>query len=1383
MHVLQVLCSLLLISNIVSAAPQVAEPAEPAVEVATTGLGGVEAAAGAAEAGGIPVEAVETGTPNVEKREGIKVAGEKISKKSDPIKIKFVINQLEDGRLIVESQDNNKLNVELDPVNGVIKHGQEGQEPAVVSTDPVAEEPAITTKTRTYVIKPNKKAEHSSRPVVHQQRPSYKRESKPRYSPPAARYSTSHHKPTYPSYGKIYSKPQKASYGAIRPQKVSYGGWRPINAYGQHVGHQSSESHEHSPPVYGGYAPHHTVKTSYHQPTYKLVQSHRSAPSEESRPSYHKKHHVRRPTYSLPKASKYNVPVSSGYNVPEKAPEPQAEPEPEPTKAEAVEVEGGNAEAEAPAAEEAAAKEGSSDSSESSSTESESDSHSSSSEESCEDKEDGAETGDGGSSGCSKSLSDESTYSSSSSSQEESESKEHNQLSKSSEESHSKNHRVQARIHKSRQPVHVNVYRIKSVEKPKIKYQPVKKQYKKKEESVEIKAASGSSSKEHAKFYIPSNTEKKEVEEAAVEEAAVEEKAVEEEAADEKAVEKEAELKTPEPEVSAEEPALSLPEINLRIIPTPVPVVYRSSKKHKSYNYRDEESHEIEYQVQKPDSYIHETVVYGKHESEEHRPRYESEEYRPKYVRTEYRPKYESVEYRPKYESVEYRPRYEKKSRPAYVVKESRGRYHSRPKYVEERPAVSHEELVRYEEASEEHKVSEKSVEEKEEEVKVVAEQEKEEEVKVVSVEEKGEEVKETKQAEEEEEVVHVEAHGESGHRQLESAEPKEKRGKAHGGSYTYIQTPTLVMRTKFCKNIPTLLHKAQRYSSDPLCPGFISIIMAAQRVSFGGGLPTKWGISQALVPSRWPVIVGLPNNRVFILDEGHPHHEVVVQVRNKLGYQFYAASVDGTSTGDVEERHHHAFGVPFPAGIPRHLRCLTPEGFPGTCLTIPQCRFMEFQVGVASESGDHRLWRHLRSFMCGFERLVPKMCCPHPEERFYDFEDRPEEPYLSQLLGSGGVKNRPLNGVPNIPTPVVNKPRQEAECGQSPLHVRIVGGSGAVAGEWPWAAAVGRRDAKERRTSWGCGGALISTRHVLTAAHCLPWSTDNKKVLKNVVKVPNIPTPVVNKPRQEAECGQSPLHVRIVGGSGAVAGEWPWAAAVGRRDAKERRTSWGCGGALISTRHVLTAAHCLPWSTDMFFQEFLHQFTHSYVVRLGDVNILSEKPDDQPQDFAVVQAIPHEDYQRRPSFWNDIAVLKMDRDVIINDFVGPVCLPVTSRSADTLDRESFIAIGWGSNGTSATVDNLQVVSLPIVPMDRCKARYDSFGIPLRSTQICAGVQGKDTCKGDSGAPTMMLNPSRAAFEIVGITSIGSTACGGGLPGVYTKVDEYIDWIQKALLA
>lgn len=84
-----------------------------------------------------------------------------------------------------------------------------------------------------------------------------------------------------------------------------------------------------------------------------------------------------------------------------------------------------------------------------------------------------------------------------------------------------------------------------------------------------------------------------------------------------------------------------------------------------------------------------------------------------------------------------------------------------------------------------------------------------------------------------------------------------------------------------------------------------------------------------------------------------------------------------------------------------------------------------------------------------------------------------------------------------------------------------------------------------------------------------------------------------------------------------------------------------------------------------------------------------------------------------------------------------------------------------------------------------CEPAYRSGGrnLKLTSGQICAGgIPGKDSCKGDSGGPLMYENGR--TWEVVGVVSFGPTPCGlPNVPGVYTKVHEYNDWIRSNIVA
>lgn len=88
-------------------------------------------------------------------------------------------------------------------------------------------------------------------------------------------------------------------------------------------------------------------------------------------------------------------------------------------------------------------------------------------------------------------------------------------------------------------------------------------------------------------------------------------------------------------------------------------------------------------------------------------------------------------------------------------------------------------------------------------------------------------------------------------------------------------------------------------------------------------------------------------------------------------------------------------------------------------------------------------------------------------------------------------------------------------------------------------------------------------------------------------------------------------------------------------------------------------------------------------------------------------------------------------------------------------------------------------VILGITEPSNCSTVYKPAGIILSDRQLCAGGEkGKDTCTGDSGGPLMQLVGFR--WVLYGIVSFGPKQCARkGVPGVYTNVPKYIEWIER----
>ena len=97
----------------------------------------------------------------------------------------------------------------------------------------------------------------------------------------------------------------------------------------------------------------------------------------------------------------------------------------------------------------------------------------------------------------------------------------------------------------------------------------------------------------------------------------------------------------------------------------------------------------------------------------------------------------------------------------------------------------------------------------------------------------------------------------------------------------------------------------------------------------------------------------------------------------------------------------------------------------------------------------------------------------------------------------------------------------------------------------------------------------------------------------------------------------------------------------------------------------------------------------------------------------------------------------------------------------------------------------LQIVKVPILSNQECeemyrKARHNLF---VRDTIVCAGyaIGGKDSCEGDSGGPLAVRDGPEARWTLAGIVSNGIKCAEPNLPGIYTRISEYEDWIVKTV--
>ncbi|XP_068624277.1 phenoloxidase-activating enzyme-like [Battus philenor] len=282
------------------------------------------------------------------------------------------------------------------------------------------------------------------------------------------------------------------------------------------------------------------------------------------------------------------------------------------------------------------------------------------------------------------------------------------------------------------------------------------------------------------------------------------------------------------------------------------------------------------------------------------------------------------------------------------------------------------------------------------------------------------------------------------------------------------------------------------------------------------------------------------------------------------------------------------------------------------------------------------------------------------------------------------------------------------------------------------------------------------------------PRDTDEDKV--KVIKYPETKRPPPTNIQGGAECGKDLSNAnRIIGGGIAAIDQYPWLALL-----EYDNGATLCGGSLITTRFVLTAAHCLTKKPK--FARLAEFNTSSYPVDYVEVD--GGCCDEITVEIIPIEKnIPHPNYTRA-NHHHDIGLSKLKFDAPITEFIRLICLPTQDFRKSFKTPLNFTVAGWGSNGTQFS-EVKKHVKVPYVPNDSCQTVY-SFR-KISDGQMCAGgVRNEDSCSGDSGGPLMYDFEEK--FVAVGVVSYGLNVCGTeNAPGVYTYVYQYLDWISDVM--
>ncbi|XP_078578599.1 plasminogen-like [Branchiostoma floridae x Branchiostoma japonicum] len=246
-----------------------------------------------------------------------------------------------------------------------------------------------------------------------------------------------------------------------------------------------------------------------------------------------------------------------------------------------------------------------------------------------------------------------------------------------------------------------------------------------------------------------------------------------------------------------------------------------------------------------------------------------------------------------------------------------------------------------------------------------------------------------------------------------------------------------------------------------------------------------------------------------------------------------------------------------------------------------------------------------------------------------------------------------------------------------------------------------------------------------------------------------------------DGSCGVpaiSPILSRVVGGEDARQGSWPWQVSM-----LLYGSSHVCGGSIIAPNWIATAAHCVD----------SNRSPSQWTIRVGSYR--RQNTDSTQRDHAVSRVIMHERYNSN-LIDNDIALMKLSSSITFDDYASPVCLP----TVDAPDGTMCYTTGWGSTGGSGLPNILQQGKVPVVGRSTCNSGSYYNG-QITNNMICAGYTqgGVDACQGDSGGP-FVCNYS-GQWTLDGVVSWGYGCAQAYKPGVYTRVTNYISWINDKL--
>ncbi|NWI66879.1 ACRO protein, partial [Todus mexicanus] len=237
----------------------------------------------------------------------------------------------------------------------------------------------------------------------------------------------------------------------------------------------------------------------------------------------------------------------------------------------------------------------------------------------------------------------------------------------------------------------------------------------------------------------------------------------------------------------------------------------------------------------------------------------------------------------------------------------------------------------------------------------------------------------------------------------------------------------------------------------------------------------------------------------------------------------------------------------------------------------------------------------------------------------------------------------------------------------------------------------------------------------------------------------------------------------RVVGGTSSLPGAWPWIVSI--QNPWLEGSGHICGGSLISSQWVLTAAHCFVKA----------RFITMWRVVAGATDLMELGPEAQVRN--IRRLMIHQQYNKRTNA-NDIALLELDQPFQCGYTVQLAC--VADPTLRVSELTNCYVSGWGAttarSGSPRKI--LREAKVQLINIHLCNSSTWYRGT-IHSHNLCAGYPqgGIDTCQGDSGGPLVCQDNHADYFWLVGVTSWGNGCARARYPGIYISTQHFYNWI------